>query len=237
MLNLNECIIWGGGPSISTGLSLDLKEKIKNKFVMGINFAFYHFEPTCVVFKDKKFWTGRLMGEKNSYLNNKHKELIQKFPLCVTIKSTDIKNPPSNLFVIPKNKLYWGHLSGEFAIALASYLMNERGTLYLMGFDWSQNTKKEINPETHYYPDTEIMHKGQHLTRHYDTHDAGKVFRRFLNFNTNLKIYNVSPNSNIPCFKKITYEEMFSLLNKETYNQDTLRNQIKENLNALSNPI
>lgn len=233
----NECIIWGGGPSISTGLSLNLKEKIKNKFVLGLNFSFHHFSPTVIVFKDKKVWTGQLLGYNNPYINKEHRDLIQKFPLCITTESSQIKPISNNLISIPKIILYAGHLTGEFAITLASYLMNESGVIYLLGFDWSQNTKKEENPQTHYYPDTEIMHKGQHLTQHYDTHDAGKVFRHFLNFNMNLKIYNVSPDSNIPCFKKITYEKMFSLLNKETYNQDTLRNKIRGKLNALSNNL
>jgi hypothetical protein len=233
---LNECIVWGGGTSISEGISLGLKEQLKNKFVLGCNFSFHHFEPTCIVFHDKKVWTGQLLGYNNPYINKQHRDLIQKFPLCITPESSHISPKQNNIISIPKTHLYAGLLTGEFAIALASYLLNENGNLFILGYDWTQNTKEE-KVETHYYPDTEINHKGQHLTQHYDTHDAGKVFRRFLNLNNNLKIYNVSPNSNIPTFKKITYPEMFSLLNKETYNQDELRKYIKEKLNALSNSI
>jgi hypothetical protein len=237
MNNINECIVWGGGPSIGEGISLGLKEQLKNKFVLGCNFSFHHFEPTAIVFKDKKVWTGQLLGYNNPYVNKSHKNLIQKFPLCITTESAGIKPKPNNLISIPKTQLYAGHLTGEFALALASYLLNENGNLFILGYDWTQKTKPEEIPITHYYPDTEIVHKGQHLTQHYDSHNAGKIFRRFLNLNNTLKIYNVSPNSNIPTFKKITYSEMFSLLNKETYNQDELRQSIKEKLNALSNNI
>jgi hypothetical protein len=182
-------------------------------------------------------WTGQLLGYKNPYINKQHRDLVQKFPLCITTDGSQIKSKPSTLISIQRTYLYAGLLTGEFALALASYLLNENGNLFILGYDWTQKTKSEEVPETHYYSDTEINHKGQHLTQHYDTHDAGKVFRRFLNLNNNLKIYNVSLNSNIPTFKKITYPEMFSLLNKETYNQDELRKYIKEKLNALSNNV
>jgi hypothetical protein len=45
-----------------------------------------------------------------------------------------------------------------------------------------------------------------------------------------IKIYNVSLNSNINCFEKISYEKMFELLSEEIINQEDLRKEIKKKL-------
>ena len=57
---LNECIIIGGGKSVQEGISLGLKERIKDKFVITCNFSCYHFDSTLTTYLDKDFYLGDL---------------------------------------------------------------------------------------------------------------------------------------------------------------------------------
>jgi hypothetical protein len=66
---------------------------------------------------------------------------------------------------------------------------------------------------------------------YYENHNPNKEFSKYLK--EDVKIYNVSPNSNINCFEKISYEQMFKLLNNITINQNDLRNQIRSILCTL----
>ena len=55
MKKSNQLIIIGGGASIEEGISKNLWEKIKNKFVIGINYSYHHFpNPTFQVWLDRK---------------------------------------------------------------------------------------------------------------------------------------------------------------------------------------
>ena len=43
-----------------------------------------------------------------------------------------------------------------------------------------------------------------------------------------VKIYNVSPDSRIPTFPKINYDQFFSMLNDQEYNQGVLRKEVND---------
>lgn len=58
---------------------------------------------------------------------------------------------------------------------------------------------------------------------------AGKDFGVYRD-EKKIKIYNVSPKSHINIFDKISYEDFFKKLDKNTYNQDELRQHIKNKL-------
>ena len=45
-----------------------------------------------------------------------------------------------------------------------------------------------------------------------------------------IKIYNVSPLSKIPVFEKINYTTFFNMLDKNIYNQEELREIIKQKI-------
>jgi hypothetical protein len=233
----DQCIIIGGGSSIQEGLTLGLKDKLKNKFLIGCNFAFHYFEPTFTLFADRKVWTGNLLGISNPYIDYKHLELIQKQPLLITVDSAKIKPCPSNMIILKRgnsyqreksgqNGFYLGALTGILAVGLASYLMNYNGEIFLCGFDWSKRTTDGTEPKTHYYPKSEINHKGQGLTNYYNKHNPNDIFKIYLQKHP--KIYNVSLNSNITCFEKINYEQMFNKMNETTYDQNLLRKSIRE---------
>lgn len=233
-----ECIILGGGASIKEGLSLGLKERIKNKFVITCNFAFLYFDSTFNTFLDKRFYEGKIDKNYPTLVNeeflNKLKSLhlivggyskkfSEIYPNTILLKLDEKNNNKEKSL---KNGFYRGNLTGIFTLAIASYLLDYKGKIFLLGFDWTKGTQQNPEPETHYYSNKEINHHGQHKTSVYKTTDPEKHFTKFLD--TNLKIYNVSLQSNINCFEKISYEKMFEIMNKEKINQEELRKEIRD---------
>jgi hypothetical protein len=110
----------------------------------------------------------------------------------------------------------------------------ETGTVYLLGFDWTRRTglperdpnyNPKSNEPTHYY--NNINHRGIGYVGYYENHNADRDFNKLIKKDT-LKIYNVSPESNINCFEKISYQEFYELLSPEIADQDNLRFKIKE---------
>ena len=232
-----QAIIIGGGASIQDGIALGLKEKLQNKFVVACNFAWHHFTNTFTIFLDNKVWTGHLLGKDNPYIDTKHVEIIKQQKLLVASDRTKIKNPPANMIVLKKgNKynreksltegFYVGHFTGIFALSVVSFLMNYTGQIFILGFDWTKQPKDGSIPITHYYKEAEINHRGQHRVNNYNTMNPDDKFKYFLE--PNLKIYNVSPNSNIKVFEKINYKTMFELLNNKVVNHNDIREEIKK---------
>ena len=252
----NEGIVIGGGASIKEGLALGLKDHIKNRFVIATNYSFLHFDNTFTSFIDKDFYcpsaSAIAAGTYKDYT-----EELKKVSLIVginkTFKSTDkildntILLKFTNIYnTDPIHKGFYlgegsGGLTGIFAISLAEFLINYKGILYICGFDWNHRVENKVNrttytpydktTDTHYYSDSEIHHRGQHWLSFYERHQADGYFLKFIK--NNLKIYNVSPLSNINCFEKINYEKMFELLSKEEINQEELRTEIKEKLKCI----
>jgi len=117
--------------------------------------------------------------------------------------------------------------------------------IYLLGFDAC-----EINGHTHFYDDTDIgsyvwsgqkhsgvgrKHNGMYNTGNYNKIDElnnywFKPFEQELQ--NRIKIYNVSLNSKIDNFPKISYEQFYNqlLTNKQMVNHDEIREEIKEKL-------
>ena len=230
-----QCIIWGGGESIKVGLSLNLTEKILDNFVIGCNFSFHHYKPTFTAFIDSSFYRGKL--KKYALPDENHIQSLKKQSLLVGYKSDlkskelynntiILKGTPNYSPNIEKNGLY-AKLTGIFATSLASYLMDYSGIIFLLGMDWT------LKGNTHYYPKNEIDHSGQGYVNWYKTHSSENSWSPFLNYK-DIKIYNVSLSSNITCFEKISYRNMFKLLDYNTYNQTILRETIKSKLVALA---
>jgi len=232
-----EAIIIGGGKSIQEGVSLNLTNRIENKFVITANFACYHFNSTLTTFLDKDFYLGNLNPQITHQINQEHIEKLKSLPLIVGNRFTDdVKYYYPNTIPVKiynnhhhyhqkglhQTEFYSGSLTGIFSISLAAYLMKDSGNIYLLGFDW---TNKELD-NTHYYNKNEINHRGQGYTRFYSNHNPNFYFEPFLK-EKNLKIYNVSLGSNITSFEKISYEQLFTKISLSKYNQTELRKNIK----------
>jgi hypothetical protein len=227
----NEVIILGGGTSIQEGINSGLKNQIKDKFTILTNYSFKYFEGTFLCFMDRDFYKPR-PDVKNPDI---YKEL-KKQPLIVGINHSGVEEfKLNNTILLPKNKFYDGNLTGIFALSLACHLLDDNGWVYLVGFDWSRQPipedKSKYNPNSnlqiHYYND--ISHRGVGWTGYYDRHNADKSFLPFMN-KKDIKIYNVSLQSNIEIFEKISYSKMFDLLSQKTFNQTLLRQEIKNKL-------
>jgi hypothetical protein len=254
MNKINECIILGGGLSVKEGQEKGLFQKIENNFVIGINFAFNFFNPTFTCFADP-------ISFYKTYYNE-----IKDLPLIVGRTAPDIgvKPHPNTIFLKPatiynrnlSNGLYHPFLSGIMALSLAIYLLDV-GKIWLLGFDNGKITNdreqvditkvknksviisqggKYLRNYSHWYQG-KLEHRGIGKIQFY--HSDNKVNKLFSVFKNEAKcsIVNVSPNSNLTIFPKISYDEMFSQLNNETHHQDELRQFIREKLSTIPKGI
>ena len=234
----NECIICGGGSSISEGLILGLKDRIKDKFVIVLNYSYKYFNHSLLCFGDKEFYK----STKEDGIYPDIYEELGKLPLIIGMKQfNDERILHPNTILLPtvdhynrrnniKNGVYCSFLVGIFALSLAIYLMEGKGTIYLLGYDWTKRNEEQKNNnekiDTHYY---NIKHRGTQWTNGYEVHDPNFYFKSFEK-EKEIKIYNVSPNSNINNFEKIDYKKMFEQISTQTFNQDELRKEIKSRL-------
>jgi hypothetical protein len=207
-------ILCGGGNSIKEGISLGLFERIKDREVWSINFAFltFNFKPSRQIWVDISFFKNNIEAIQKLYSQGVS---------CHAKKHQVYRNIPEiNLYETTRNpqemdkKLYIGRmgLSGFFALHLA--VKEEPDNIFLLGYDFSA-----INGKTHYYQDT---HKVQSTgVGHPELYlkgdkpkDEVKDWENFTSPNIKSKIYNVSPQSAINAFPKITYQEFFNKLNE-----------------------
>jgi len=236
----NQVFVIGGGHSIKEGFSYGLPEILKNKFTIGLNWSFHHF-PDCTFYS---------YVDKGSFFEKAGKDTLEKLPLIVC-KDWGINHLPNTIPLCassmyhrelyppkpyPQNKgVYSAKLVGLFALTLAIYLIQE-GTIYLLGYDGGSvlNEQKDQKNRilTHYYQEEgNIKHNGIGRVNWYKQKD--RLTREFAPYQNEerVKIYNVSPNSNIDTFEKIGYEEFIKRVKPiSESNQEMLREEIKEKL-------
>lgn len=237
-----QIIIIGGGSSIKKGVQLGLWDKLKDCFVLGTNYSFRDYTPTALIACDNKFHSGQ-QTEHTQTREEWRKELAQ-LPLIIAPNKDEINNTKlPNTITIPytvqtycglnsKEKGFYSiFLTGLFSISIAIYLLQEKGTIILLGYDWSQRTYDQQQEQklidTHYYNHT--LHPGIQKSKVYEEYPANDWFQPFLKA-TSVKIYNASIDSHITCFERINYPKLFSLLEPQSQSQDELRNYIKERL-------
>ena len=205
-MNNNPLIIVGGGSSIKEGIKQNLWEIIKDEEVWSLNFAFLSmpYTPNKEVWIDFFFF----LAQQNRLLKLKNCELIAKntgtvykeFPVT-TYEAT------SNIDKYKDGILFLGRLClcGIFALSLAI----ERGynNIYLLGFDHGTPIGNE--KETHYY-EGRVANPEVYRDENNKIRNEVKDFEVFIK--DNIDIYNVSPESNINCFKKINYSDFFRRL-------------------------
>jgi hypothetical protein len=138
-----ELIICGGGYSIKEGLSLGLKDKMKNKFVISLNKSIEAFpNSTILSFVDCKSFYSKYKNELTNYplIIGKHSPESVKEKLKNTVLFNTVETYDRTL----KTGIYSGYLAGLFALSLGIYLLNE-GNIYLLGFDGGQLPAKETS--------------------------------------------------------------------------------------------
>jgi hypothetical protein len=160
MTNLNQCIILGGGKSLEEGINNGLFQKIENKFVIGVNFAFKFFNPTFTLFSDP-------ISFYRTYYNE-----IKDLPLIVgrTVPDLQVKPYSNTIFLKPSIHytrdlncgLYHPFLSGIGALSLAIYLL-DIGKIYLC---YDKKTQVFTNNGWKYFKD--LIGNELILTRKYN---------------------------------------------------------------------
>ena len=235
-MDINEIIICGGGKSIEYGLNLpsnlSLQPLLATKFTIACNYAYKTFPSTFLAFSDRNFYVP-LYAKKNPDKNPDIYEELKKLPLIIGIDHNGISEFKLDNTILLNNK-YRSALTGIFALKLAELIM-EKGTIYLLGFDWTQrkglperdpNYNPNSDLQIHFYKD--IEHRGVGYVGYYENHNPNREFNQFIK--KDVKIYNVSLESNINSFEKISYEQFYKLLSNKEENQDELRQYIKEKL-------
>jgi len=218
---MNRVVLVGGGFSIEEGIEKGLWDKISKEKVWSCNYAFMTmpFLPEKEIWVDIQFY--RHNTEELQALHEKGVKLhTKKHPTYAGVQeylqlheSTREHQHYYGQEALEKNMLYYGQmgLSGMFALSLAIALKTPE--IYLLGYDFGTPSLKDVN--THYYQ-KDLKHVFSTGMMHPDVYrDPNNEIKSFLNDfkvylrETDIKIWNVSPNSNIPFFEKINYDQFF----------------------------
>lgn len=223
----SQLIIIGGGWSKKEGIEKGLWDKLKNKFTLGTNYNYHFFNSTALVYVDVDFY------------NNNYKDL-NKLPLVIGKYHSNIKKEVRKNTVMLKaghkytrnleEGVYKSSLSGIWALSLGIYLLNH-GEIFLLGMDYGDNGKKDKNGKfiTHSYQGL-INHSGIGKINYYRSKNRADKDYEVYSKETKCEIYNVSIDSRINTFPKISYDIFFSMLDNNTYDQFLLRKHIRQQL-------
>lgn len=207
-----DVILIYAGMSLQKGISLGLWDKIKEKDVWSINFAFLTmpFTPKAEIWVDISFFKHNTEALQKLYLTGVPC-YAKKHQIYAGIKEINTYETTRNPQEMDK-KLYIGRmgLSGFFALSLA--IRQGYENIWLLGCDFGSKTAK-----THYYQDdikvesTGIAHPELYRNNG-QVKEEVKDWEYFLQYP--IKIINVSPDSAIECFPKIDYPEFFRRINE-----------------------
>lgn len=234
----------------SHGLDSQLEEIIKGNFSIGLNYFFkYGCDTTFTSFADWQFYEDNIkeleqlqliIGSYDQSLKN-HKE-NKTHKNTFLLENSGIYNGKDSLL----KGIYCKQLIGIWSLSLAIALGFKE--IYLLGFDAC-----EIHGQTHFYQAVVNLNKttpiyikdklvdnrlhfrgvgknekGLYKTSTYNNkkHLNKKWFAPFTT-EKNIKIYNVSPESAIDVFQKITYEEFYKKIKNPHVMQDQARGYIR----------
>lgn len=226
MNKLKQLIIIGSGSSLKEGISKGLWDKLKGKLTVGLNYTYNFFDSTVLCYVDEDFYKKQREQLKSlSLIIGKEHQRLNLLPNTITLKTNDVK-----YYRDIKLGCYKSNLAGLFALSLGIYLLDE-GEIFLLGFDYG-TVDNQLDSKgrriTHFYDN--IEHRGIGKCNYYDTIGRGdKDFGVYSN-ETKCKIYNVSLESKITIFPKLSWETFFEKLDNNQYNQEELREYIKGKL-------
>jgi hypothetical protein len=261
MNNPNQVFIIGGGYSIKPHLK-ELQSKLKDKFVIALNYAYKDFpNATFISYID----ICNDYEEQKRFFYNSERENLKSYPLIIGRSGNKRAKIYPNVILLKENSkeytrdlskgVYKHSLVGIWALSLGIYLL-DIGEICLFGYDYGikgDNTKMtqacqfrnfaEKNSKGEYishYNQDKIKHSGLELDKlaYYYSHTPEKQFGVFKKENK-VKIWNVSLESRIPesIFEKLSYEDFFKKINKKKYNQNELRKWVKYKISLLNPSI
>ncbi len=213
-------ILIGAGISIRDGIEKDLWQKIKGKEIWSLNFAYktMPYLPTRELWVDTNFFKAYVDELQRLYFHGvkccaKVHIKYQKIPEITTFITTRLTNEYHE-----KVYISGGGFVGFFALSLACKL--DYDIIYLLGYDFGVANKYDkngnINKDTHYYQNkipvlsTGVGHPELYLNNDGTLKDRVKNYEIYTK--EKVKIYNVSPKSNISCFEKVNYDKFFNMV-------------------------
>lgn len=221
---MKSVILIGGGASITEGIEKGLWEQIKDQTVWSINFAFMvmPYIPAREIWVDRSFFKNNMTALNE--LANKDVEMVAKEDNLnkglLKITTYPVTRAPIEYYGkegIKKHKIYYGEqgFCGTFALHLA--ICEGYDIIYLLGFDFGVPTEKIKNNFTHFYQNKlNIVSSGvsrpEVYLKYNKIHEGVKNYDIFTQ-EKDVKIWNVSIDSNINSFDKISWEEFFKCLN------------------------
>lgn len=257
---MDKCIICGSGNSIPFlssrhydknfwgGIDPYLACVIKNNYSFGLNhFYRYGCETTANVSGDWEFYT-------------EFQNQLEKLPLVIIASDPKLPKLSDNTIMLPHSGTYFGrdswnkgiytrHLVGMFGLTLAIALGFKE--IYLLGYDC-----REINGKTHFYQNVvdlekqykkaevtsdklvfrgvgmvDLGRKNNYKTSTYNNASAiNDVWYRPYEKEKGVKIFNVSTDSVINVFPKITYDAFYEQIGTQKINQKEAVEKIKSKI-------
>lgn len=234
------------------GFPIKLKQIIKYNYSIGLNYFFkYGCDTTFTSFADWQWYEDnyKRLKELPLLIGCHHAQLI-KSEYCKMYENTILLKHGGKYFGKDswENSFYCTQLVGLFAITTAVALGFKE--IYLLGYDG-----KEINGQTHFYQGVANLKKvtpvyvndklkdnrkhfrgvgkkenGSYNTSTYNYPELlnKQWFRPFYD-DKSIKIYNVSPDSAITLFKKMSYEQFYQKFKTFKYvDQQQERQEIKD---------
>ena len=247
---MKRLIIIGAGNSIRPELQNGLWDKLKKEYTFSLNDTLYLFQPTVPIFVDWYWYKARYEIIKDISLS------IGKYDRKYWASHPEIKIPnisPNTIFLKPSNEyhgieswekgFYSGILCGCYALTLGIALGFKE--IYLLGYDFT-----EINGKTHFYEKDDLNNQeigiikekngtircgiGKDSRGYYRTgvynNSSNNYFNVYKKSLKETKIYNVSQNSKITTFPKISYTDFYKNLSSEKIDidQELGREQIRQ---------
>jgi hypothetical protein len=242
----NRAIICASGNSISDGIKLGLSNYLEREIVFGINDNIKFIWPTVAMFGDWTAYASRFD------LYKEHPLVIGRYDTHFTHKIEGAIPCPKqdDLILLPgsgkyngveglSKGLYSAVLTGAFTLNLAIRLGFHQ--IFLLGFD-----NCVINGKTHFYQDVPSAGKytdyegnpttgvgkdeqGNYRTSFYN-HSDDSINDLWKPFEVEeAMIYNVSLDSRIELFQKISYQSMITVLNQNRtkINQEKVQKEIR----------
>lgn len=205
MFASDRIFIVGGGPSIS-GMDLTC---LKDEITIGINKAFFYFDPNIIFSMDRRFWNWIELAEGNSGFTPEIRDRFIEYDHGYKVWSTVYPHlfTPDIIRIPALGEKYWGedlatgighgNNSGFAALNLA-YLLGFR-EIYLLGFDMKGHGGKQ-----------KWWHDG------YPVVTSDNVYHKFIKRITEIaaprlkeagvKVYNCCPGSGLKCFPYCNFD-------------------------------
>ena len=211
---MKRVIIVGGGKSVTAGIESGLWEKIQGQEIWSLNYTFkmMPYLPTRQIWVDTTFW-------KNN--SQDMERLAQQGVLCHAKMNTRylgidyIKTHEVGRDLKEKNKIFSGAmgLCGMFALGLA--IKEGYDEIYLLGYDWGTKSENDIN--THFYQGkTTYISSGVGRPQVYlQGSSPKKGVHDFDIYKEHKTVYNVSVESNINTFPKLSFSQFYEQIKTE----------------------